>query len=794
MSKIGTDETIKSVDEKKSKRDNEILSQMVENITETIAEAESSFSQKELDKALEVMGKTFEVPKCLQSIIDRSGVRPGNVAALVKSPSSLFYGCDLDDGAPVIDVADVLEPDPMLEFSGDPCDFGYLENRMAYAGFDLYPNNGIQPNGDNGGLVLELDQSNFFGADDDDPKNVAMCETNQTVSYDPIVFVSSPAMKHVNDAVKKFQSQYQNFVKGDVLVLGCGQVTLQNNFDFSAVTCVHYVDKVKESIRVLSDRLKDAPYNWKAWIGDAKDVTGKYDLIITNHSIHHIFEGEEPDKQFENCKKIVRLLQPKGAWIGAGPSITGLVATPKTYEVRSSSGLYGFKKKEGKYFSEAQFENVRYEEPVFFANILYGLPGVTQIVHLNQFVPNKFKKEASGLVRMFEGFAYLHGRKKPVEIGVCKRDQALRNLDLAMAVCISIKGKNAGSVDLIESAAAEKKLTGHSTGTVLNATHFSVIAYQGPLIISEKLNGERGSLVHRNGAITLTTTTKEYKLPNTYSSKELPFIPNYECSVELMPSGEIYWLETLSRNGKTPSSWIAGLRTWLYPKLSFKNYYTLFRLNDKLLETYSEGVVIQNPSSPIGLTIPTQYFFKKVLTVDIATDDGIKEINDESIIIKDRHDKTRANGMLRAIDLSFAIDWEVLKIWMGLRDECKNDRSPSDLMTLADLISYPQFYSSLGASKLRNTIVVQFWRGYLEIDEVIRKFLDVAVPWGLHQNAMKVADALYKNIIKRQDDTDGIIKFDKPEEIDNSLEAYEGYFGTNDEEEETEEAIEDIFG
>ena len=147
------------------------------------------------------------------------------------------------------------------------------------------------------------------------------------------------------------------------------------------------------------------------------------------------------------------------------------------------------------------------------------------------------------------------------------------------------------------------------------ANHFSSMCYQGPFLISEKLDGQIVSIMSNGEKIDVFKEDGEgWTIP--YKG------PEFVMFGELM-DGHIYWLETKTRRCHTLLSWISGLRAWLPDWLGIKNYFPLGQTTlEEMMGKVREGVVIHDPHTPCGSGMPRQWFVKHRPTCDIMVGDG----------------------------------------------------------------------------------------------------------------------------------------------------------------------------
>jgi len=688
------------------------------------------------------------------AIMDGLGVRPSDPATLRSCAQSLFFGSATHNGVPVIEYAEGRVQDEVRTDSVKR--FGYLEGRMAYPKTDVLPQMGIGSNGEDPGMVDELDSCDFFLEDDceldDEAPQLVVCERNATSSFEPVQSMSSDEFKIVNDVVKRYQKNFQNFIFGRVAVLGSGVVTLRNNFDFSNVEEVIYYDTNDLVVEELSKRLEGVPFEYSVVVGSLEDMEGQFDVIITNHSWHHIVGGVHPADQRDKCLTLISKLKENGVWLGAGPSIGGMTSTPCTLEVRSPSGLYGFNcTEEGAYTSFGQFANCRYTEPVFFSTLLHGFEeGVGQVVHLSQFNTEGLSPD---LVRMYEGFSFLKGKSRPdgVSIHTYIDRKALTNFDLVGAVKISIVGREPSSF-FGNPISGKGNFSLQTKGQLLLATHFSPMCYQGPFLVSEKLDGEIVALTAKDDFVEVLRKNGSGWLVPGYKGPEFFGYGEYI-------NGKIYWLETTSRSGLIYSSWIHGLRSWLPKWLGIKNYRSFDQANvSRFQKLCKEGIVIHDPNTPCGSGLPRQYFLKHIVTMDVLCSDGkVYEKDGQGQVCKERDVGHEPNGFMRVVEGPFTVTFGVLLEWLKIRDLDK--ATELEGMSLYDILSYPRNLGTPGNMRIRNTALQQLWRGYTHMDDFVRDFVHLFVPFGRPAGVEGVCSDLIESILNGgAPDKDGFVE------------------------------------
>lgn len=707
--------------------------------------SEETDSWPKVQSVLSSFGITFDDTwKNLASVIDERGIRPTPPGVLCKYADSLFFG---REDIPEVEVEDIAEPSEMAPDSSKP--FGHLPGRMAYPKFDTLPQMGIDTHQNSLAMYDEMNALDLFGEEGDpiDEISIAICDLNRTETFTPTHQVSSGEFKEVNDATKKFQEAYQEKFEGLVLILGCGQVTLSNNFDFSRVFEVTYVDPVVDALSELEKRLEKVPYGYQivcdtfeGFYEKAIKETVRYDVIVTNHSWHHICGGQHPSKQFENCKRLTRLLTDGGIWLGVGPSIGGMTSTPCSLEVRKGGGLYGFEKSDqDEWSSIAQFANVKYKEHVFFSGVLYGLEGgVSQVVHLSQF---KKGEGGSDLLRMYEGFVFEKGISLPakVRISVTFAENALRSLDLVNAVRLHISGRPAGKFEIQEMEADDKEFDEHTKGQLLLASHIPHLFFSGPFLQSEKLDGVPSYLIKNGEELALHSFGVKLTISKSYPG------PDFECFCEYIDD-KLYWLETVSINGIHVTSWIAGLIPTLPMWLGIKTYVPL----SSSFEANGEGVVIHDFKTPCGSGKPRQYFLKWKTTIDKCLEDGSGDVGEFGVggLVRNRAlERHQPNGSTRALETPFVLSTAVVRTWLGMREQKEISHSDSENYTMQDVLSYPAFMGSTSSCKTRNTIVQQFWRGYVHLQPQAAAFVSAYTPFGRKEDAMVMGADLLHSIL-----------------------------------------------
>jgi hypothetical protein len=616
---------------------------------------------------------------------------------------------------------------------------------------------GLNKHGNSESMFDEMQHMDFFGefGDPFSPELLNVCDLNKTETFEPVQNQSSDEFKIVNDAVKKFQEAYQPMFRGNVLVLGSGQVTLQRNFVFDDVSCVWYVEPNRDSCAELVKRLKDVTYvhrvfqhTFSQFLKRSVSEGWRFDVIITNHSIHHICEGKHPTEQLDVCVDISSLMTPEGVWIGAGPSLGGMTNTPGTLEVRSNAGLYGFERDSGgRFYSTARFAETKYRECVFFSAILHAIPGgKAAIIHLSQ-----FGAVTNDLLRMYEGFVFLKGASYPdgVQLDVQIDNEALENLDLVHGVRLALTGRVPSPVPVVDVASTTKALIDHTKGQLLLACHMPHLFYSGPFLVSEKLDGELVYLQCSAGKLTLFYRDCGYIVKQEKRCKD------FLLAGELI-DGQFWWLETIYYDGRSVNSWILGLGNFFPSWVGFKDYHSL--RSD--FARVGEGIVIHDPNTPCGSGKVRQYFVKWKTTIDTLDDDDRVVEKDLFGVVKDRSDEGHSpNGSLRALEGPFVLHADVLSTWLAMR-EAKRDlkKGGGESFSFDDILLYPQLNDGLGILKARNTIVQQFWRGYVQLDDGALQFVSSYSPFGRMEDAMQLYGALLSAIVcGRFPDKDGII-------------------------------------
>lgn len=686
----------------------------------------------------------------LAAIIDERGIRPSQPGVLAKSARSLFYkGKDV--------------PEVVLEETVTTCAlkvdsakvFGFKEKSMAYGQFDLLPQMGIDAHGYSKSMFDEIDDMDVFGefGDPFSDATIACCELNKVETFEPVQSLSSNEFKEVNEAVKRFQEGYQHLIFGNMLVVGAGKVTLARNFSYEKVKKITYVEPVQESCEELTRRLEKEDFRYQVicctFDEFVKKNKEKFDVIVTNHSWHHVCEGKSPLEQLEKCKVLVEMLAPKGVWLGAGPSIGGMTSTPHSLEVRSNAGLYGFEKRNGSYVSISRFATSRYVENVFFSGVLYALDGKASVVHLSQFSTG----EKTDLLRMYEGFVFMKGVKYPsgVVVSVDIDSQALEVLDFTRVVQVTIIGRQPKVVPIVSAVSEERSMTDHTTGQLLLANHLPHLFYSGPFLMSEKLDGELAYLERKDGVLKLFHRDKCFMIKSRKRGKREP---DFLMAGELI-GDEFWWLETIRVDGRNCVSWIAGCSAIIPNWVGIKSYVPLAA---ELPKT-SEGIVIHDPQTPCGSGEIRQYFLKWQTTIDVRENGSVVEKCINGVLRNRDEEDHDPNGFVRALEGPFVVSDYVLRTWMDMR--CGKGElvaSVGETFTLDDILIYPKLTGTLNVMKARNTIVQQFWRGYLHLDSDTATFVSTYSPFGRMPDAMQMYGELLHAILSGEsEDKDGIL-------------------------------------
>lgn len=697
---------------------------------------------KTIDDALAVYGHGCgEMSSLAKKMVDERGLRPGDPSHLRKVANSAFSLADLDkDGVPVFKTSDYT----LDEEVRDPVPFGFLEDRDSYAEFDLVPWMGIAPRPGQIGMAEEIDMMDFFREDDDEPTDVltVICETNKTHLYEPVSMISSRSFKEVNDAAREYERKFQACAtKKNVLVLGSGSSTLCNTFDLTSSTVV-YVDESNLNLKELERRFQEMhirPKVHKCVQGDAVDVMKKlkknsFGLIVANNSIHHICSGNV-DKHRDVLNMIHDLLTANGAFIGFGPSLSGLSATPYTNDSRNRHGLYGIVDPDSPK-TVSNLGGVHFKENVFFSTLLYELEkkgGRAEVCHLSTFVHGQVDNT---LVRCYETFSFMKGGTRPEGVRVEVSVDATCEANPLIWFGINVHGKEPVPVVLTNLVQEQGSLTAHRTyGSVLRSQHTPVLLYQGPYVVSTKLDGDLGELECREGKWTLKT--EEFRcdldLPGVMDDRGEPV----DCHVMVevfrgFGSVTMYWLETLYFFGK-PYSWLGGLRRNLPIELGFKEYRSMNVMNtvkslcDKSVP--GDGIVFLNPHDRAGGMTPKHIFYKPSLSVDVQINGAVYEMFRAGSNLRSGHEP---NGSLRVFESPFYLNSRVLMCLLTQRfDKMVGTLGEQDFLSLDDVLSYPAMCGTSMKTKLRNTALVQLWRGRWSMGDS-NDMINLIAPLGRH--------------------------------------------------------------
>ncbi|MDZ4712101.1 MAG: class I SAM-dependent methyltransferase [bacterium] len=127
------------------------------------------------------------------------------------------------------------------------------------------------------------------------------------------LFVSAEQMQGATNYNQWTFDQFKEFIKGDVLEVGCGVgsftklITEQSNFD-----TLYCIDISKPAIDLI--KKKNFKGNIKIECIDLIDAKGNYDFIVCMNVMEHV----EDDKTFFN--KLLELLKPGGVLFHLVPS------------------------------------------------------------------------------------------------------------------------------------------------------------------------------------------------------------------------------------------------------------------------------------------------------------------------------------------------------------------------------------------------------------------------------------------------------------------------------------------
>lgn len=646
--------------------------------------------------------------------------------------------------------------------------FGYLDGQEFYAEFDTVPFNGICDKRGQPGTVAELPYMDFFG-DTCAPVSdelAALCETNKTYDYTPVANISSSEFKEINDATRTYEGKFQAYAK-KVLILGCGANPLTSTFDFSKSE-VWYVDASGSNIMELKRRLaemKKRPNKCKFKVGDFARLfpylhTMRFDLIVANNSLHYICEGPL-DRQRSQMRKVLQLLSDKGALCGVGPSLSGLMSTPITNEIRKGHGLFGISSGACP-VATSSLGGLRCNDPVLHPEILLSLElefeGKAEFTHLSTFASGNADAD---LIRCYEAFSFVKKKnQRPSQITVSevsgnvnRKPHTKFSWSIAKKEPLAVNVRPSSKRDIGED---------RTYATLLQTQHTPKLLYQSPMLVSTKLDGQLGELVYDGSEWILSTEHSSFvvDIEKPKVRKGVKRVDNVRrYSVEVFNQGGavyIWWLETLFDRHR-PLSWLGGF--WRVPKeLGVKRYSDLSTANfcAALKEPQSDGVVILNPFDRPGGQKPKQMLFKPRVSVDVSLNGKVYELFRDKIVPRDHE----ANGSLRVFESPFLFnDRCIISL---ITERCsKYDQAPThdgerEGISLDAVIGFPSLCGSLGQTRARNTALVQLWRGRFSCDSML---VNLMAPLGRHPD-WGLFGVLADSMLAGGYDKDGIIQKD----------------------------------
>lgn len=714
------------------------------------------YYESEVEKFLSSVGFGLgPMHPSLMKLVDEGGLRPCDPSDMKKFIGDAFSEAEIGpDNEPMFTTNDFC-----LDFNrGDDIPFGYLPGKEFHCEFDKVPWMGICGDETTPGTVDAIDDYDMFGDDCDSVggRIAEVLSSNKTQTFTPVSRVSDVAFKEVNDATRNFQSRYQTFAHGDVLVLGSGSNSMCTTFDLS-LSSVTYVDMSPDNLQELQRRMKEMgcrPGHYRTIVGGFHDIyhvlkKKKYNLVVLNHSYHYVAEGNLETKR-KTITMLLDLLAHKGALIGVGPSLSGMVSTPMTNDIRNTHGLYGVDSGDQP-VTYANLGGVQYIEPVAFIDLLYGYEeeygGKFELCHLSGFVAGQHD---SDLLRCYEGFSFvLSSYRRPTNVTLHDYGPTVNP---AVRFGVGIDSREPPVVKVVAVDKMERCIQGRTFGELVRAQHLLGLMWNGPLLVSKKLDGV---LVEVRAVVDVgwfvlkkdETLQIDYDPPKTSAT--------FVCEMISGSDGvRLWWLETLA-NGFKPTSWMAGL--WNLPEfLGVKEYRPLVSKN--LLwavsdTACSDGVVIHNPHDRIGGFKPKHLFYKPKLSVDIKINNTVYEILASKAVKRD-HDP---NGSLRAFESPFLVNFRCLLSAVSARtaffSKVEDFAKPQEGVSLDAVFGYPRLMASVQKTRTRNTALVQLLRGQFQCDEFL---MNIMVPVARHPD-WALFGLLLDSIQGGVDDKDNIV-------------------------------------